>query len=408
MERVQTISSGASASSLVLEQDFILHTRRWQKDGEPHWVINVMFAQMPGLNSQPELLDAVHDKLHEFAAGQGGTMHLMTNGDAFLVVPKKITNDPTTYAARVLNDILPPGFDPGRSAIALTQIFPMPDSYMPLRERVNHYIELAKEISANVADDPEKALQADHVQGPLNAYALAQIERLLADLEIRRYARTQTVFLRGDAKWQPFYEENFISTSELQKDKFPRLELRGSGRLFAEMASLLDRRMLAYMLRTHDDWQGKAIGLNLSAKTVLSSTFAQFCHVVTSEERSKVSFEIHISEILHDMPQFMNALDVLRREGFRIMIDGLQASMLPMLNLANLQVDGFKLSVSRQALPHLSEAGVVTAIRSVPADKWVFMHVDTQGALDAGVALGVTKFQGFLLDDDVAPLASGG
>lgn len=403
MERMQIVSTAA----VVLEQDFILQTRRWQREADPQWVINVMFAQMPALNSKPDLLDAAHDRLQEYAASQSGTMHLMTNGDAFMVVPKSATNDPTTYAARLLSHILPQGFDPGRSAIALTQVFPMPDSYMPLRERVSYYIDIAKQIQDSASDNPEKALQDDAVQGPLTAYALSQIERLLADLDIGRYARGQTVFARqSDSVWTPFYEENFVATGELQKEKFPRLELRASGRLFAELASLLDRRMLAYMIRTHETWQGRAVGLNLSAKTVLSSTFAQFCHVVHGEARGKINFEIHISEMLHDLAQFSNALLLLRQEGFKVFIDGLQAGMLPLLNINHLPVDGLKLSASRDSLPQLSDTAVMTAMRSVDASKWVFMHVDTPAALEAGVAMGVNKFQGFLLDDQVAPLVS--
>lgn len=400
---MQTISMGA----VVLEQDFILQTRRWQKEADPQWVINIMFAQMPALNSKPDLIDAAHDRLQEYATSQGGSMHLMTNGDAFLVVPKRATNDPTTYAARVLTHILPQGFDPGRSAIALTQVFPMPDSYMPLRERVNYYIDIAKQILDNAADDPEVALQDDAVQGPLTAYALSQIERLLADLDIGRYARHQTVFKRLDErKWAPFYAENYVATGELQKEKFPRLELRASGRLFAELASLLDRRMLAYMIRTNDAWQGKAIGLNMSAKTVLSSTFAQFCHVVQGDARGRIHFEIHISEMLHDLQQFNNALQLLRQEGFKVLIDGLQAGMLPLLNVGHLPVDGLKLSVSRDALSELSNKDVLATMRAVDPNKWLFMHVETPAALEAGVALGVNKFQGFLLDDQVASLAS--
>lgn len=403
MERMQTVSMAA----VVLEQDFILQTRRWQREADPQWVVNVMFAQMPALNNKPDLIDEAHDRLQEFASSQGGSMHLMTNGDAFLVVPKRVTNDPTAYASRVLTHILPQGFDPGRSAIALTQVFPMPDSYMPLRERVNYYIDIAKQMLENDEDDPEKALQDDSVQGPLSAYALSQIERLLADLDVRRYARGQTVFSRlSDKEWAPFYEENFIATGELQKEKFPRLELRASGRLFAELASLLDRRMLAYMIRTSDVWLGKAIGLNMSAKTVLSSTFAQFCHVVQGEARGKISFEVHISEMLHDLTQFNNALQLLRQEGFKVFIDGLQAGMLPLLNIAKLPVDGLKLSASRDGLSQLNDPAVLEAIRSVPSEKWVFMHVETPAALEAGVALGVKKFQGFLLDDQVAALAS--
>ncbi|MGE3770301.1 MAG: EAL domain-containing protein [Bdellovibrionales bacterium] len=395
MERVVQVSSGA-----VLEQDFILQIRRLQKQGEAAWVLNIMFTQMPNLNSHPELLDSVHDHLNDFARKASGSLHLMTNGDGFLILPGRVTKDPSNYAAAILQAILPQGFDPGRSPVALTQIFAMPDDYMPLRERINYYIGIAKDLEENVADDPERNLQSDAVQGPLTAYALSEIERLLESLDIRRYHRAQRVYEKQtDGSFKTYYEENFISTTELQQDKFPRLDLRGSGRLFAELSSQMDRRMLAHLLRVTDQWQGRSIGLNLSARTVLSSTFAQFCHVVVGAARQHVTFEIHISDLFHDLPTFENALTTLRNEGFRVVIDGLRPDMLPLLRLEALSVEGYKISVRKDMLPFINQPLVLQAVRQLLPAKVIFMHCETQQAMDIGAALGITHFQGFYIDD---------
>lgn len=399
MERVTTITPG-----LVLEQDFILQVRRLQKTVEPHWVLNVQFANMPALVGKRDLMDSAQDRLHEFARQQGGELYLMTNGDAFLVMPEVRGEEPITFGARMVTAALPQGMDPGRSPVGWLQVFPMPDSYLPLRERVNYYIELAKEIEESQADTPEVLLQSEEVRGPLTAYSLSQIERLLDDIDTIRYMRSQNVYQANAAgKWGVVYEENYISTHELQKEKFPRLEIRASGRLFAEMASMLDRRTLAAMIRGQDRWRGRVIGLNLSVGTVLSSVFAQFLHVVHGPARQNVCFEIHVSELLHDLRGFLSALELLTKEGFRVSIDGVSPQMLPYLRLETLPVNYIKLSVDSKGTNQLAIPQVMDYVRAIDPAKLIFMHVETPEALELGSQLGVTKYQGFYLDEQLAP-----
>ena len=406
MERITTTLPG----NLVLEQDFILQVRRLQKHAERALVLNVQFAQMPNISGKRELLDAAQDNLHDLARQQGGELYLMTNGDGFLVLPPQPPGSEggreLVFGAEMVMAALPAGIDPGRTPVSWLEAFPMPESYTPLRERANYYVELAKELDAVTAESPEALLQASDVRGPLTAYSLSQIERLLDNLDIQKYLRAQTVWHRlSDRGWQPVYEENYVSTNELQKDNFPMLELRASGRLFSELASMLDRRTLGAMLRGTDRWRGRAIGLNLSAGTVLSSTFAQFCHVVHGELRAQVTFELHVSELLHDFNAFTSALQLLTREGFKVGIDGINLRFLDYLKLAALPVSYLKLSVNRDSVKLLQEKRVLEQVRALDPAKLIFMHVDSMAALDAGVALGVTNYQGFFIDEQMQLIA---
>ena len=214
----------------------------------------------------------------------------MTNGDAFLMLPPQKAETELAFGAQLVMGALPSGIEPGRTPVSWLEAYALPEAYTPLRERANYYVELAKELDAVQAETPEALLQSQNVRGPLTAYSLSQIERLLDELDIYPYIRAQTVWNKNGEQWTPLYDEHYISTADLQRDKFPQLELRASGRLFAELASLLDRRMLAAMLRGQDQWRGRPIGLNLSAGTVLSSTFAQFCHVVHGRDAQTRAF----------------------------------------------------------------------------------------------------------------------
>ena len=400
-----TTNTPTGLGGLVLEQDFILQVRRLQKHDQPSCVVNVQLAQLPALAGKPDLLDAVHDRLHELVREQGGAMYQMTNRDVFLVLPMP-KEEPLAYAARLTAAALPKGIEPGRSPLGWLETYAMPDDYVQLRERINHYVELAKELEEAYEETPESRLNADEVRGPLTAYALSQIERLLDGLDVRRYLRAQNVRRLGPGgKWEILYEEFFVSTRDLQQEKFPRLELRASGRLFGELASMLDRRTLGAMIRMQDQWQDSEIGLNLSAGTVLSAGFAQFCHLVHGAARSRVHFELHVSEMLHEPEKFMNALDLLSSEGFKISIDGVQPKMLPYLRLENLPTGLIKLSVDREAAQLLQENGkVIAAFKQLPVDRIVFAHVDSPAVLELGQKLGVSLYQGFHLDELVGTL----
>lgn len=404
MERMLIGNPTTSLGGLVLEQDFILHLRHLQKQSQALYVVNAQYANMPGLVGKSDLVDATHDRLHDVAKRLGAELYLMSNGDAFVVVDAKMARgeDPLPYGEKLIRDTLPNGIEPGRSALSWLEVYRLPDEYGPLREKADHYINLAKAVEAFQADTPEVLLQEDHVRGPLTAYSLSQIERLLDDLDVRRYVKTQRIYERDGGKYFPVYEENYISTRDLQQEKFPRLELRASGRLFAELASLLDRRTLSNLIRTHDAWRGRDVGMNLSAGTVLSSTFAQFCHIVHGDARKHVFFELHISELLHDLDKFMNAVELLAQEGFNVAIDGITIQMLPYLRLAQIPARFFKVSVDEAGVRSLADPAKASLLKEVPAEKLIFMHVDSPDALSMGEIMGVTHYQGFLIDEMVA------
>lgn len=409
MEQRVTITSGSpNSSGLVLEQDFILQVRRLQKHEQKSSVVNVQLTQLPALAGKPDLIDAMHDRLHELVREAGGEMYQMTNRDVFFVVPE-FRGDALSAAARIATAALPRGLEPGRSPIGWLEVYAMPDDYVQLRERINHYIEIAKAMEEAQADSPEALLNADEVRGPLTAYALSQIERLLDGLDIRKYLKTQTIRRLDKAgKWQVFYDEYYVSTRDMQQDKFPRLELRASGRLFGELASMLDRRTLGAMMRLQDQWQDSQVGLNLSAGTVLSSSFAQFCHLVHGPARARVYFELHVSEMLHEPEKFMNAIELLGREGFKVVVDGVTPRMLPFLRLENLPVGLIKLSVDRNTSRMLEEdRAVAQALAQLPVDRLAFMHIDSPTALELGQRLGVSLFQGFHVDEVVKSLEDG-
>jgi EAL domain-containing protein (putative c-di-GMP-specific phosphodiesterase class I) len=292
---------------------------------------------------------------------------------------------------------------PGEDTSKIIREYHMPKDYTALRERTNHYLENARAASTlGRHDTPERALAQPEVAGPLSAWSLAQVEKVLPEYDVRRYVRTQPLYKRfPDGQWQSQAEEYFVSIEELQRERFPKLEITTPERLFLELCRSLDRRLLEELTARPESWLGKKIHINLAVETVLSSLFVQFCHVVPAGQRGNICFELHRGDLFLDFTQTQNAFETLRHEGFRIAIDAITPNMLPFVQTHLMHVDLIKLNVAKERYVDLRHGDVIRALTLIPREKIIFFRCDNESALAAGIELGVRQFQGWLIDDVV-------
>jgi len=58
-----------------------------------------------------------------------------------------------------------------------------------------------------------------------------------------------------------------------------------------------------------------------------------------------------------------------------------------------------KINVSKDRVLQLEEPVIRAALQKLPAEKLIFFRCDNERALSVGMELGVTQFQGWLIDD---------
>lgn len=102
---------------------------------------------------------------------------------------------------------------------------------------------------------------------------------------------------------------------------------------------------------------------------------------------------------MHDFEITLNILDTLREEGYKIALDGITPNMLEYFSFSNLHSDAIKIDVRRDYVRTLRHENVQFAIRALDPEKVIFVHCDNDESLAIGKQLGVTKFQGFTIDD---------
>ncbi|MGB4102085.1 MAG: hypothetical protein WBK91_09300 [Alphaproteobacteria bacterium] len=392
----------ALPGDMVLEQDFIMRLRHMQRQATPHLIINVTFDAAAVLHSDLAAREQRQNALRDAARSAGGEAHFMSDGDCFITIP--LTGGKT--AAATAQQIIVATYPDADAAMA-TQLFhpyEMPRDYPQIRERTNYYVEGARAAAMIGAGNPspEMALRNDAVRGPLTPWALDQIEKLFGEIDVRRYVRHQNIYHRNAADWTISSSEYFVGVEDLQRDRFPRLEIRTPERLFMELCSMLDHRLLNQFADKPESLAQGSLHLNIATDSVLDSPFAKFSKAVPRERRGNITFELNRGDLFLNFTTTRAAIALLRQEGFKIALDALHPEMLPYLNPEKFGADYYKIRVSKDALEQLTDTGVLRALRALPADKIIFYRCDTDAALAIGRQIGVMLYQGWLIDDAVS------
>ena len=380
----------AAPSDLVREQDFILRVRRMQRQGSPCLVLNFVLNAIEALAGNLGAMEAVQRKLQDYARATKGAYYEMSNGDAF-VVWEQAGGAPVMSSKAIEAALSEFGGD--KSQFLLT--YNMPENYTVLRERTNHYVDAVR-AAATVGSAANKV---DDTRGQLTAKTVDQIEHLLAEIDLRRYGRTQYIYRSVAKSWHAIGEEYFISFEDLSRERFPKLEITSSEHFFLALCGMLDQRLLAMLTTSPEIISGRTINLNVSVASIIGPVFAKFARSIPHKQRPLIGFELHRGDLFQDFALTLGAIDLLKREGFRVILDSITPDMIPYLDLAAFPVDNIKINVSKDRADQLADPAVRIGLERIQADKLIFFRCDNEHALRIGQEIGVPVFQGWLIDD---------
>ncbi len=380
----------AMPSDLVREQDFILRVRRMQRLGMPCLVLNFTLDAIPTLTKDHAALEEAQKKLQSFAASTSGAYFEMSNGDAFLVWEHP--GEARIISDRAIDAALAP-YKNNTNLFLLT--YRMPENYALLRERANYYVEAVR-ARTTMGGTPDKV---DESSGHLTAKNVDQIEHLLGEVDVRRYGRTQSIYRNTAGVWTTVAEEYFISFEDLRRERFPKLEVVRSEHFFFAICTLLDQKLLSALTNSYELIAGRMINLNLSIPSIMGSVFAQFVRRVPHDQRHLIGFELHRGDLLQDLSLTLSAIDILKHEGFRVALDSITPNMVEYINLDKFAVDRIKINASKDRVAQLADPAIRKGIERLPSEKLIFFRCDNDRAFSIGRELGVSLFQGWLIDD---------
>jgi hypothetical protein len=263
-------------------------------------------------------------------------------------------------------------------------------------------------ILHKTAEKQKKAKESESDKKKVTEYGkpfipadLSKLITLLERADLTNIIRRQTACVMGENGLpQPLFEESFVSIDALQKICTPDIDLLSDRWLFHYLTRTLDKRVLAMMLMDgiRDDIP---FSLNLNISTVLSPEFRRFNDVVPSHLRGRMVIEIHKVDVFSDIGAYIFARDFLHERGYRLCLDGLTHHTLPFFDNNKLGLDLFKIYWAPEGLntAHPSSYNDIRAlIAEYGSTHTSLCRCENEDALKVGKELGITQFQGRIID----------
>lgn len=260
--------------------------------------------------------------------------------------------------------------------------------------------------------DPFRAVAApapEAARYPLDAAALARLEKAIETLDLTSILRKQYVYaILDDAPPQPVFCEYYVSIPSIRKFLMPEYDLRADPWFFQHLTTQLDRRVMHDLVDAGLAPDMPA-SVNMHVGNILSREFLPFITEVKRRTGKAVLVEIPVADLLEDTHAFTFARDFLRASGQKICVDGMDPMIFRALDRTIIQADLEKVEWSaeyREEILGPWREGFAKAIDAAGAAHVVLCHCDEATAIEFGRSLGIRLFQGRYVDELASPAHS--
>ncbi|MEO3474990.1 hypothetical protein AAFN86_24230 [Roseomonas sp. CAU 1739] len=231
--------------------------------------------------------------------------------------------------------------------------------------------------------------------------AIAAAERALATADVSAFLRRRKVFrlTPGGGTPEPLREDRRLSLADVRDAVLPGIQLGLAPALARRLRRLLDRRLLAGLARAEELRGIGPLCLALGVEAVTSPDFLRLDALWPAALRGGLTIALAAEEAAIDPAGFVFARDLLVARGHRPMLDAGGASALLALPPARAGIGRLRLRWS-EALPPLGSPAAEALRSTFPAeaDAVVLSGVDRPAAIAWGWEMGITEFQGRLME----------
>ncbi len=249
----------------------------------------------------------------------------------------------------------------------------------------------------------EEEREEEAPQSPLDPPNLAALEQAIAQADLSTIVRRQPICaVVPDRKPEPVYYEIYTSIASLRETLMPDIDMQANQWLFQELTKHLDRRMISYLAQDDDAMLGHAFSVNLNVSTLLSPEFLDFDEALNSGTRGGIVIELQLFDVYADLGNFLFARDFLHERGYKFCLDGTTHMSLPLIDREELGFDLVKLQWSPDLFDQLHGFrgdGLRQVARDMGSERLILNRCDSEQALEVGKSLGITLYQGHLLDE---------
>ena len=294
---------------------------------------------------------------------------------------------------------------------AITLLFAEDDPIAPSAADATIWQELSlPEEAGQVLAMADAILQGDatpaastSTASPLDPASLAAFEARLAQVDVTRFVRRRQICVRlPDGGFRLRWEKRYLSVDELQASLAPDHAAQAEPWLFRRLTRSLDRRMLALLAAPAELDGAGPFSINLNVASILSPEFLRFDEALPPGLRGQVTLDFLPADVLADPAAFLFAREFASSRGYRTLLRGITADLLPVFPLARIGLDFLQLRWS----PALAALGTDLFPDPLPI---VLSHADTPSAMAWGRREGILLYQGRFAEPGPArALRSGG
>jgi EAL domain-containing protein (putative c-di-GMP-specific phosphodiesterase class I) len=275
--------------------------------------------------------------------------------------------------------------------------------YDVLLSRVR-YLNEQRKIAPDGAHRPEQEAMSQLGLGgtAIRPTHLEQIERAIEHADLANILRRQYVCaIAPGMRPARMFHELYFSMYYLAQTLLPGHNVTSDDFLFRHLTRVLDRRMLSLMMQRELFPMLRTAALNLNVRTVLAAEFMEFDKATNIKDRGSLAIELPALDVMNDPNEYLFARDFLKERGYKIVLDGVKYLNLPLIDRDWLGFDFVKItwtpSLYDDAAGQRGEA-LKAAVSRIGRDRVVLCRVDSDEGLRAGEALGITLYQGRLID----------
>ena len=295
-------------------------------------------------------------------------------------------SDALRQSQSALEHLLGDGFRIGPAAMqSLIQVFDLPPDGTELLAAIG-FIEAADTAPRRPKIATAVVLPPPLV--PLDAAALAAMERQLAAADMARFARRKPIYRLDGSHVRLAWDKRYLSISEITATLAPGRSAQADAWLFRRLTRVLDRRMLALLSAPHELRGAGPFSLDLNVGSMLSPEFLRFDSMLPGALRGRVVLDMQPADVLADPAAFAFARGFAHARGYRLLLRGVTATLLPLLCLPRMEFDLVQLRWS----PGLSK--LAPAMLEAGSTEWLLSQTDGPEAMRWGLDQGITLFQG--------------
>ncbi len=390
---------------ISIEETMLLDRLRLLKASDKgYYVVHMHLSSLRPGNRKPHFIKIAMRNFDDLLANFNVTLYCLTTDDIVLLckdVPVEEI-DPVIQKTRQLfsEDPLTDGED-GSIDDKFTSWYDFSN-----QEDLKTFIEIANELTVQALlqkKKPEDSKPMNSLAGArLGPTSTAEIQRSLQRVNMEDLIDEQTcIIVYPDEKGLVMFREKFVSMRALQKRVAPDVNLFGSPWLFLFLTETVDRRLLAILSQGNFASLKNHISLNLNISSVLGREFQHF-HQSVGNNTDKVVIEFQLIDVFSDMNSYGNARDMLQDLGYRVLIDGLSPLSLQFFDPSQLMADLIKISWGQEFESDDAEERVEDmrqVIQGMGKDRVILGRTDSENAVKWALSLGITRFQGFYIDN---------